>query len=58
MQFTPNIIPVDIIKKSASGGTYFRDTYYSITNKFYKNSWKEVHVLTKNIFVLTFIMLN
>ena len=41
MEFRPNISPVDVIKKGAFGGTYFRDIYSGITDKFYKNSWKE-----------------
>ena len=34
----PNISPVEIIKKSAFGGTYFRDIYSRVNNKWYKNS--------------------
>ena len=41
MEFRPNISPVDVIKRGAFGGTYFRDIYSSVTDKFYKNSWKE-----------------
>ena len=41
MEFRPNISPVDLIKKGAFGGTYFRDIYSCIPGKFYKNSWKE-----------------
>ena len=41
MKFRPNISPVDVIKKDAFGGTYFRDIYSSLTGKFYKDSWKE-----------------
>ena len=41
MEFRPNISPVDVIKKGAFGRTYFRDIYSGITDKFYKNSWKE-----------------
>ena len=32
---------VEIIKKGAFGGTYFRDIYFGVCDKFYKNSWKE-----------------
>ena len=59
MEFRPNISPVDVIKTGAFGGTYFRDIYSGITDKFYKNSWKEIDeldVLTKNIMLLIFIM--
>ena len=48
MDFKPNIILIEVIKKGAFGGTYFRDMYSSITNKWYKNSWKEFDEL-KNI---------
>ena len=37
----PNLIPIEVIKKGAFGGTYFRDIYSSVNDKFYKNSWKE-----------------
>ena len=40
--FHPNITPVDVIKKSAFGGTYFRDIYSNVNNKWYKNSWKGI----------------
>ena len=45
MDFRPNITPVEVIQKGASGRTYFRDTYSSVTDKWYKNSWKEFNVL-------------
>ena len=41
MEFHSNISPVDVIKKGAFGGTYFRDIYSTLNGKFYKNSWKE-----------------
>ena len=41
MDFRPNLTPVEIIKKGAFGGTYFRDIYSRVNDKFYKNSWKE-----------------
>ena len=41
MDFKANISPVEIIKKGAFGGTYFRDIYASVNNKFYKNNWEE-----------------
>ena len=41
MDFKPNISPVEVIKKGAFGGTYFRDIYSGVNGKFYKNSWKE-----------------
>ena len=45
MDFKPNISPVDIIKKGAFGGTYFRDIYSGANNKFYKNSWEDFEEL-------------
>ena len=45
MEFHPNIGPIDVIKKGAFGGTYFRDIYSNVTDKFYKNSWKELEEL-------------
>ena len=41
MDFGPNICPVEVIKKGAFGGTYFRDIYSGVNDKFYKDSWKE-----------------
>ena len=45
MVFHPNITPIDVIKKGAFGGTYFRDIYSRVNNKWYKNSWKEFEEL-------------
>ena len=36
------------------GGTYFRNIYSSVNDKFYKNSWE---VLTKN-FIVVVIMIS
>ena len=41
MDFKPNIGLVEVIKKGAFGGTYFRDIYSGVNGKFYKNNWKE-----------------
>ena len=60
MEFHPNLSPIDVIKKGAFGGTYFRDIYSNLNNKFYKNSWKEIKELKnidKNIIVQSFMML-
>ena len=38
MNFKPNISPAEVIKKGAFGGTYFRDIYSSVNDKFYKDS--------------------
>ena len=43
MDFTPN--PVDMIEKGAFGGTYFRDIYSRVNNKWYKSSWKKFEKL-------------
>ena len=48
MNFSPNKTPIEIIKEGAFGGTYSRDIYSSINEKWYKNSWKEF-VQLKNI---------
>ena len=45
MEFHPNISPVDVIKKGAFGGTYFREIYSNVNDKWYKNSWKELEEL-------------
>ena len=34
-----------MIRKGAFGGTYIRDIYSSVHDKWYKNSWKEFNVL-------------
>ena len=48
MDFNPNKTPIQIIKEGAFGGTYFRDIYSNINEKWYKNSWK-VFIHLKNI---------
>ena len=42
MDFRSNITLVEVIKKRAFGGTYFRDIYYSVTNKWYKAHGKNL----------------
>ena len=42
MDFKPNITPADVIIKVAFGGTYFRDIYSNVNNKWYKNSWRGI----------------
>ena len=59
MDFNPNISPVEVIKKGAFGGTYFRDIYSGVNDNFYKNSWKEfkeLESIDKNIMVVIFMM--
>ena len=48
MDFSPNKTLVQIIKEGAFGGTYFRNIYSGINEKWYKNSWKEL-VHLKNV---------
>ena len=48
MHFSSNKTPIEIIKEGGFGGTYFRDIYSSINEKWYKNSWR-VFVRLKNI---------
>ena len=40
MDFGPNVSPVEIIKKGSFGGTYFRDIYSRVNDKWYRNNWK------------------
>ena len=48
MKLSPNKTPIEIIKEGAFGGTYFRDNYSDINEKWDQNSWKEfIHL--KNI---------
>ena len=61
MEFRPNISPVDVIKKGAFGGTYFRDIYSGVTGKFCKDNWKEFDKLKsidKKYYCPDFMMLN
>ena len=47
-EFQPNKRPIEVIRELAFGGTYFKDIYSGINEKWWKNSWKEfVHL--KNI---------
>ena len=45
MDFGPYVSPVEVIKKGAFGGTYFRDIYSGVNDRFYKNSWNEFEEL-------------
>ena len=38
MDFRTNVTPVEVIKKGAFGGTYFRDIYSGINSKWYRKS--------------------
>ena len=48
MDFSPNKAPIEIIKEGAFDGTYFRNIYSGINEKWYKHSRKEF-VYLKNI---------
>ena len=48
MDFRANKTPIEIIKESAFGFTFFRDIYSSINRKWYRKSWKGFDQL-KNI---------
>ena len=41
MDFKPKFSLVEVIKKGAFCGTYFRDIYSGVPDKFYKNSWNK-----------------
>ena len=60
MDFGTNLTPTEVIKEDSFGGTYFRDIYSSVNDKFYENSWKEFKELKsielKNIIAVIFIM--
>ena len=45
MDFGTNKAPIKTIKEGSFEGTYFRDIYSSVNDKWYKNSWKEIDVL-------------
>ena len=38
MDFSPNTTPTEVIRECAFGGTYFRDIFSGINEKWYKNS--------------------
>ena len=60
MDFGTNKTPVEIIREGAFAGTYFRDIYSSVNDKFYKNSgkeFKELKILTKNTIAVIIMML-
>ena len=61
MNFGTNKTPVEVIKEGSFGGTYFRNIYSLVNDKFYKNSWKEFKDLkniNKNIKAVIIIMLS
>ena len=42
MNFSPNKTLIEVIREGEFGGTYFRDIYSGINEKWYKNSWKKI----------------
>ena len=48
MDFGANKTSVEVIKEGTFGGTYFRDIYSGVNDKWYRKSWKEFNEL-KNI---------
>ena len=38
MNFSPNKTSIEVIREGEFGGTYFRDIYSGINEKWYKNS--------------------
>ena len=48
MDFGANKTPVEVIREGAFGGTYFRNIYSNVNDKWYKKSLKEFNQL-KNI---------
>ena len=42
MDFSPNKIPIEVTRKGAFGGAYFRDIYSGINEKWYKSPWKKM----------------
>ena len=40
MDFGANKAPAKVIKAGAFGGTYFRNIYSSVNEKWYRKSWK------------------
>ena len=54
MNFSPNKTAIEIIKEGAFGGTYFKDIYSSINEKWYKNPQKEF-VQLKNVDVKFYV---
>ena len=45
MNLGANKTPIEVIREGAFLGTYFRDIYSGINEKWYKKSWKEFNQL-------------
>ena len=35
---------MEVFKKGSFGGTYFRNIYSGVNDKFYKDTWKEIKI--------------
>ena len=57
MNFSPKNTPIEVIREDALGGTYFRDIYSGINEKWYKNSWKEFVQISMLNFMHQIIMM-
>ena len=57
MDFKPNITPIEVIKIGAFGGSYFRDIYSGINDKWYKKTWKKFDVLNAQI-IMMLVLIN
>ena len=42
MEFGANKTLVEVIQEGAFGGTYFRDIYFNVNDKWYKKLWKNL----------------
>ena len=42
IDFRPNITPIEVIKKGAFGGTYFRDIYSCVDGKWYRKNMEKI----------------
>ena len=51
MDFGTNLTPIEVIKEGSFGGTYFRDIYSLVNDRWYKNGWKEFKELKKILIV-------
>ena len=57
VDFGPNKTLVEVIKGGVFGGTYFRDIFYGINDKWYKTLWKEFDELVRRFIVQIIMML-
>ena len=57
MNFGVNKKFVEVINEGVFGGTYFRDIFYGINDKWYKTLWKEFDELVRRFIVQIIMML-